>query len=71
VQLALGTAGPGGLRRGRHRAAAAGFDDAEFHDILVAQGDPSSWPTVVTHRPDPRAEEPFDAWRASSARIDY
>ena len=36
-------------------------DDAEFHDILVANGDPSSWPTVVRHLPSPRAEEPFDA----------
>jgi guanine deaminase len=55
----------------RHQAAAAGFDDAEFHDILVANGDPSSWPTVVTHLPSPRAEEPFDAWRASAGRVDY
>lgn len=55
----------------RHQAAAAGFDDAEFHDILVAHGDPASWPTAVTHRANPRSEAPFDAWRASSARVDY
>ena len=55
----------------RHQAAAAGFDDAEFHDILVAQGDPSSWPTALIRLDGPRSDAPFDAWRASSSRIDY
>ena len=55
----------------RHQAAAAGFDDAEFHDLLVAHGDAASWPTALSHLPSPRSEAPFEAWRASPGRVDY
>jgi guanine deaminase len=55
----------------RHQAAAAGFDDARFHGILVAHGDPAAWPTVVTRHDHPRSEEPFDAWRSFPGRVNY
>jgi guanine deaminase len=55
----------------RHAAAAAGFDDAAFHDLFDTSPDSAAWPMRRRHHPTARAEEPFDAWRASDGRTDY
>ncbi|GAA4398741.1 nucleoside deaminase [Fodinibacter luteus] len=54
----------------RHAAAAAGFDDAAFHRLFDASpGAP--WPLRREHHPTARADEPFDAWRATASRVPY
>lgn len=53
----------------RHDAAAAGFDDADFYAYFERPDSRDAMPVVQLATP--RATEPFDAWRASSARTDY
>jgi guanine deaminase len=53
----------------RHDAAAAGFDDARFHDALTAV--PQAWADTLEHRAHPRSSDPFDAWRDDESRIPY
>jgi tRNA(Arg) A34 adenosine deaminase TadA len=53
----------------RHDAAAAGFDDARFHDLATMPRD--HWPTPVLVRPTADRRVPFDAWRADPERIPY
>jgi guanine deaminase len=53
----------------RDDAAAAGFDDARFHDLASQPRD--RWPTPVLVRPTADRLAPFDAWRADPDRIPY
>jgi guanine deaminase len=53
----------------RHDAAAAGFDDARFHDLASTPRD--HWPTPVLPRPTADRGAPFAAWRADPARVPY
>lgn len=52
----------------RHDAAAAGFDDLVFHDVLAGRA-PAS--VAIEQVPVGVAQAPFDAWRAHGDRIDY
>lgn len=53
----------------RHDAAAAGFDDREFYELLAQDRD--TWPhPVVAHRIG-TAEAPFAAWRTAEERTAY
>lgn len=53
----------------REDAARGGFDDREFYELFAR--DRSTWPTPVeVLRPD-AAAAPFDAWLASTSRVDY
>ncbi|GGK77908.1 nucleoside deaminase [Ornithinimicrobium pekingense] len=54
----------------RHAAHRAGFDDRAFHGLFrIDLG--ASWPVRVVHHPHARSEEPFDAWRSLTARVEY
>lgn len=54
----------------RHDAAVAGFDDRKFYDLFEKK--PSSlWPMQVEQLDLPNRTAPFDAWLATSDRIDY
>lgn len=55
----------------RHTASRAGFDDAVFHGLLGATRGFEGWPMQVTRLELSTAEQPFDAWRANSARSAY
>lgn len=53
----------------RDDAAAAGFDDRAFYDVVR---DPSAGsPTPVVRVDTPRRNDAFDAWRAKADRVDY
>lgn len=53
----------------RYAAAAAGFDDALFDQLIaVTKG---TWPLLIEHVPLPTAGAPFDAWMADADRIPY
>lgn len=54
----------------RHAAHRAGFDDRAFHGLFRIDLD-ASWPVRVVHRPHPRSDEPFEAWRALADRVEY
>ncbi|MFC8797499.1 nucleoside deaminase [Promicromonospora sp. NPDC057138] len=53
----------------RHDAERAGFDDREFYELLAR--DRATWPNPVVEHRIARAGEPFEAWRAFTARIQY
>ncbi len=53
----------------RWDAAAAGFDDAAFHEAITAE--PEAWVGRLDHQRHERSREPFDAWRANDARVPY
>lgn len=53
----------------RHDAARAGFDDALFYDYFHGRGDRSLMP--VEHVRVAAADEPFRAWAAFAARVEY
>ncbi|MBL0888382.1 nucleoside deaminase [Myceligenerans indicum] len=53
----------------RHDAAAAGFDDREFYDLL--EQDRDTWPNPVVSRRIETAGEPFAAWRSAEKRTPY
>jgi len=53
----------------RHDAAAAGFDDRAFYDVLAAPRE--QWPLTVEHFGDDRATLPFKQWIAAPTRIEY
>jgi len=53
----------------RHDAERAGFDDREFYELL--ERDRSTWPNPVVEHRITRAGEPFEAWRAYTARTPY
>lgn len=53
----------------RHDAERAGFDDREFYELLAR--DRSTWPNPVVEHRIARAGEPFEAWRAYTARTPY
>jgi guanine deaminase len=55
----------------RHAAAAAGFDDAHFYELLAPAPPDASWPLRLEHLPVPGSERPFDAWRALDDRVPY
>lgn len=52
----------------RHDAAAAGFDDLLFYDVLAGR---APAPVPVEHRSVDRAWAPFEAWAAHDARSPY
>ncbi len=54
----------------RTAAHRAGFDDRVFHDLFRADHG-RAWPVAVVHHPHPRSEEPFEAWRALTTRVEY
>jgi guanine deaminase len=53
----------------RTSAAAAGFDDAAFYELMDAPR--SQWPSAPTQVNHSLLEAPFDAWRALDSRIEY
>lgn len=53
----------------RHDAAAAGFDDEAFHDLLAARR--SRWPVPVRQVPTAGSSDPFTAWCRHPARTPY
>jgi guanine deaminase len=53
----------------RHDAERAGFDDREFYELLAR--DRATWPNPVVEHRISRAGEPFEAWRAYTARTPY
>lgn len=53
----------------RHDAAAAGFDDLEFYQLLERPR--ATWSMPVTRLSHPRSTEPFATWTAHADRIDY
>ena len=53
----------------RHDAAAAGFDDAAFYELLARPRD--EWTMPVEHDASLDASAPFEAWRASATRVEY
>ncbi|WP_277213199.1 nucleoside deaminase [Isoptericola croceus] len=52
----------------RHDAAAAGFDDRDFHEVLAGR---APAPVPIEQVPVGSAQAPFDAWRAHGGRINY
>ena len=63
----LGTGGHPGARGLAHDAAAAGFDDALFHEVLRGERD---LPRVLRVLED-EAQAPFHAWNAKTDRQAY
>jgi guanine deaminase len=55
----------------RQAAARAGFDDADFHELLVSAPPGADWPLRLACVPVASGEEPFDAWRALEGRVPY
>lgn len=53
----------------RHDAAVGGFDDVAFYDLFATPREQWQTPVVEVRTQQPAA--PFDAWLASSSRIDY
>jgi guanine deaminase len=53
----------------REDAAAGGFDDGEFYDLLAR--DRSQWPTPIQPLRVPTATAPFEAWAAHEAKVTY
>lgn len=54
----------------RDDAAAAGFDDRRFYDLLEKK--PAElWPMAIERVDMPNRTQPFDAWLAKSDRVDY
>ncbi|WP_407317448.1 nucleoside deaminase [Isoptericola halotolerans] len=52
----------------RHDAAAAGFDDRLFHDVLAGR---APAPLPVEQRPVDDASAPFEAWHAFDGKSAY
>ena len=50
-------------------AAAAGFDDAVFYELMDTPR--SSWPSAPTQVNHSHFAAPFDSWRALDSRIEY
>lgn len=55
----------------RHDAAAAGFDDSAFYDLLEGTEARHTWPTPVVSRRITTATDPFTRWAAHDSRTDY
>ncbi|PFG37270.1 guanine deaminase [Flavimobilis soli] len=53
----------------RHDAAAGGFDDRAFYELMTRE--PGTWPTPVEGLRTATAFTPFEAWSANTARTDY
>ena len=53
----------------RHQAADAGFDDAFIYDELDLPIENRS--ISIIHRPDPRAVELFEEWKAKTDKVNY
>jgi guanine deaminase len=53
----------------RHDAARAGFDDAVFHEVMSAKGDPDLLDVVQVRLTV--SQRPFDAWLSNPERIHY
>lgn len=54
----------------RRDAAAAGFSDEDFYDLFTTPRD--RWTQLaIEQRRLPTAQDPFDAWRANAARVEY
>lgn len=53
----------------RHDAAAAGFDDREFYELL--ERDRDTWPNPVESHRIETAGTPFAAWTSAEERTDY
>lgn len=53
----------------RHDAAAAGFDDRAFYDLLGQ--DPAGWPTAVRRHQHGSSNAPFEAWLSKADRVEY
>ncbi|WP_210727458.1 nucleoside deaminase [Sanguibacter hominis] len=53
----------------RHDAAAGGFDDRAFYELMTQE--PRTWPTPVEGVRTAAAFTPFDAWNSHAARTDY
>ncbi|MFD7654724.1 nucleoside deaminase [Actinosynnema sp. NPDC059797] len=53
----------------RHDAAAAGFDDLEFHELFERPRD--SWDLPVRRVPTGADDAPFKAWLSRVDRVDY
>ncbi|MFO7543954.1 MAG: nucleoside deaminase [Trueperaceae bacterium] len=53
----------------RHDAARAGFDDAHFYDYFDGRGDRSLMPVDRVRVAE--SDEPFRAWAAFEARVEY
>lgn len=53
----------------RHDAAAAGFDDARWHNLLSSSTD--GWPFPIERVGVPSAAQPFEAWLAHAGRTPY
>ncbi|MCH9830437.1 MAG: nucleoside deaminase [Actinomycetia bacterium] len=53
----------------RADAAAAGFDDAAFYELMDTPR--SSWPSAPTQVNHSLFATPFDSWRALDSRIEY
>ena len=56
-------------RSDRHDAAAGGFDDRAFYELMTQE--PRTWPTPVEGVRTAAAFTPFDAWNSHAARTDY
>ena len=54
----------------RDDAAAGGFDDRLFHDLLAGRGG-DRWPLSLEHVPTDRLRDPFTAWTATPGRTEY
>jgi guanine deaminase len=53
----------------RDDAAAAGFDDREFHGLMAKPR--SSWPLSVAQLSTEDRNSPFSAWMSRSDRVEY
>lgn len=53
----------------RTHAAAAGFDDAAFYELMDTPR--SSWPSAPTQVNHSLFDAPFDSWRNLDSRIEY
>jgi len=54
----------------RHDAAAAGFDDSEFYELLDTDRDTWTLPRVQVLRPSDAAD-PFELWNHTADRVEY
>lgn len=53
----------------RHDAAAGGFDDRAFYELMTQE--PGTWPTPVEGLRTATAFAPFEAWSSNTSRTDY
>lgn len=53
----------------RYAAAAAGFDDATFHQLIPSSS--TAWPMALEQLQLPTANAPFEAWNAKVDHVAY